>query len=146
MALTTGGSINNDKAKQVYGTPAAGTRMPRLEQIASEAAEATKGDGSDASIGEAFIDGSTASGWKTTSGGDGDSTTGFGPNAPGYPQAASVPGSPGFPGLTGPDAYTDAPSPGQGKNIKAGKAPTVASSSTSNNPAVSGSPGFPGLP
>jgi hypothetical protein len=93
----------DSSAKAIYGSPPSGTRMPRIAGEAQEALSASPNgiSGCD-NANEAFIDGSTKSGFTSTSGGDGDDSGGFGPNSLNYPSAASIGGDPGFPGLSGP--------------------------------------------
>ena len=102
---------NNQLAQNVYGTPPAGTRMPRMGSQAAEAAQFTPGWGDD-NAEDSIMDGSTLG--TATSKNSGAYQQSFGDgSSPAMSQAASVPGSPGFPGL--PDDTT-----AQGKAVPAG--------------------------
>jgi hypothetical protein len=121
------GSDADAEAKGVYGDPPNATRMPRVENIAREALDASpNGLSGDDNVHGAFIDGGSVKAFGT------------GYKSDAVSQVASTPGAPGFPGL--PDEPAS-----QGKDVTASKAVT-AQSSSSNNPATQGSPGFPGLP
>jgi hypothetical protein len=101
---------NNQLAQNVYGTPPAGTRMPRMGSQAAEAAQFTPGWGDD-NAEDSIMDGSTLG---TASTMDGSIQGSFGDgSSPAMSNAADVPGTPGFPGL--PDETT-----AQGKSVPAG--------------------------
>jgi hypothetical protein len=106
---TPADGANNDLAKNVYGTPPAGTRMPRMGSEAAEAAQFTPGWGDD-NAEDSIFDGSTLGTGRNV----GTMQEGFGDgSSPAMGQSASVPGSPGFPGL--PDDIT-----AQGRQVAAG--------------------------
>jgi hypothetical protein len=144
-AAASGGD-NSDKAKAIYGTPPSGTRMPRIQSEAVEAQQDTPGWG-ESNEQPAFIDGSTAGGFKNISGYGFEHDWG----STGLPshQAASEPGSPGFPGLpddvTGQGVDVPTKTQGGGRGADAVGRPVSVQGKAGSNPAQAGGPGFPGI-
>ena len=145
------GGTNSDAAKAIYGTPPSGTRMPRIMSEAVEAQAQTPGWG-DPNIGESFIDGSTVGGFKSVNN-PGGFDEGFGETGLPSHQAASEPGSPGFPGLpddvTGQGVDVPTATQGGGRGANAVGRPTgILNNASGFNPPGgqgTGGPGFPGI-